>query len=261
MKDETVENGPSETPTGGNRRPFRRQVAFVGPPGYFDASPTDFLHLAPDGVGVAARPVVAADAAHDMERAITQAAVACASCGADTVAVVGSNWSPVGLGGRDEMARFRDRLQAASGAGVHLAPLSMVRALRNRGVKRIAIDAVYATPDWRAALSDFFAASGFSVAYCGNLVDLGLVPDLPTLEARGGVFPGPLAQASLAAVLERAGEVDALVMSGIPGFVDEVTGLVRRMVHLLPVLQPHVAVPIITTDVALYHDLVAHLQA
>lgn len=261
MKDETVEKGPLENLTCGNRRPFRQQVAFVGPPGYFDASPTDFLCIAPEGTGVTARQVVAADAARDMARAISQAVEACAASGADVVAVVGSNWSKVGLGGRDDMMAFRDGLQAASEAKVCLAPLSLVDGLRARRARRIAIDAVYATPDWRAALSDYFAASGFSVAYCGNLVDLGLVPDLSTLVRYGGVFPGRLAAASIASVLERAGEVDAVVVTGIPSFFDDATGRMQRMVHLLPVLQPYVAVPIITTDVALYHDMIGHLQA
>jgi len=261
MKGETVEKEPSETPTGGNRKPFRQQVAFVGPPGYFDASPTDFLRLAPEGTGVTARQVGAADAARDMARAISQAVEACAASGADVVAVVGSNWSKVGLGGRDDMVAFRDRLEAASAAKVCLAPLSMVDGLHARRARRIAIDAVYATPDWREALSDFFATSGFSVAYCGNLVDLGLVPDLPTLVRHGGVFPGRLAAASIASVLERAGKVDAVVVTGIPSFFDDATGRMQRMVHLLPVLQPHIAVPIIATDVALYHDIVEQLQA
>ena len=33
-------------------RLFEWQVGFVGPSGYFDASPTDFLHIAPLGMGV-----------------------------------------------------------------------------------------------------------------------------------------------------------------------------------------------------------------
>ena len=52
-----------------------------------------------------------------------------------------------------------------------------------------------------------------------------------------------------------------MVVTGIPSFSDDATGRMQRMVHLFPVLQPQVPVPIITTDLALYHDVIEHLQA
>lgn len=107
----------------------------------------------------------------------------------------------------------------------------------------------------------FFAASGFTVVSCGNLVDKGLVADTRSLERCAGFFPIGMARASLQAVRERAGDVDAIVVTGIPSFFDEATGDMKRMVHLLPQLEEDAGIPIVSTDISLYRSVLAYLNA
>jgi maleate cis-trans isomerase len=260
MKTESSDKDHAFVRSSDEKRPFRHQVAFVGPPNYFDASPSDFLRLARDGVGVTACRVTAEGASRDPAGAILHAVSDCAMAGADIVAVVGSNWSDVGLGSYDEMADFRARLETSCGVPVHLAPMCMVDALQEKGARRIALNTVYATPRWRGRLRGFFAASGFTVVSCGNLVDQGLVADTRSLERHAGFFPIGLARATMQAVRERAGDVDVIVVTGIPSFFDQATRDTKRMVHLLPQLEKDVGIPIVSTDTGLYRSVLAYLD-
>jgi maleate cis-trans isomerase len=234
-------------------KPFGWQVGFVGPPCYFDASPTDFLRAAPGNFGVHGR-AVRADV--PTETAILDAALELASCGAELIAVVGSNWSKLGLESERTMRAARSRIEDTCGKKVLLALLSIIESLRNIGAKRIALNTSYSTPDWQKRLADFFAVSGFSVAYAGSFVDQGLISNYQNLEEHVGFFPRAMAEDSIDQVWAKAGDVDAIVVTGIPSFTDPQSGQTKRMAHLTETLGRRVPVPIICTDTALYQGIV-----
>lgn len=246
-------------------RLFEWQVGFVGPPGYFDASPTDFLRIAPLQLGVQARslagplpPTQSAGAAQAIEEAILETASALSRSGADLVALVGTNWSPLGLRSYDDTLAFCARLEAGIGARSVSAPKALIDSLRAMGAARIGINATYSAPDWRDRLADYFTSSGLSVAFCGNYVDLGLFSETRDLLEQNGFFPESFAEASICRVWDHAPDVDAIVATGIPSFVDK-AGRTRRMLHLTPDLESCVPVPIVATDTALYQAILREL--
>ncbi|MEL6420925.1 MAG: hypothetical protein AAFQ42_00520 [Pseudomonadota bacterium] len=236
---------------------FAHQVAFTAPPHDFDAAPTDFLRLAPPGVGAHGRMLHVPGYTHELTQrrdnfGLLEEFVECmANNGADVCAQVGTNWVHASGTTPDEIRAFCDRMADTYETPLHMAGLAVVEALRSLGAERIALNSVYYWPDWRDGYARFLREAGFNLSYVGNFVDQGLFPSQEDVNARTWIFPDDTAARSLERVRTQAGEVDAIVVNGMPNF-RRPDGITERMVTREHALENDIGVPIISSDSALY---------
>ncbi|MEM9762588.1 MAG: hypothetical protein AAF968_08785 [Pseudomonadota bacterium] len=239
---------------------FPHQVGFTGPPHDFDAAPSDFLRIAPRSVGVHGRLLHVPDYAHQLEQRVKnfellEEFVACmANSGAAACGQVGTNW--VHAGGRtpSDIEAFQRRVSETYETPFHMAGWCLVEGLRELGAERIALNAVYYWQDWRDGIARFLREAGFDLVAVGNFVDLGLYDSQDEVNALTWIFPGDMAARSMQRLAERAPEVDAFVVNGMPNF-RRPDGLPARMVSLERELEALVGKPIVSSDTALYWRL------
>ena len=236
---------------------FRHQVGFTAPPHDFDAAPSDFLRICPDTVGVHGRMLHVTGYEHQLDQRdrnfhLLEEFVACmANNGAHVCGQVGTNW--VHAGGRtpDQIREFLDRMAQTYDTPLHMAGYCLVEALNEIGASRIALNSVYYWPDWRDGIARFLKDAGFDVAVAANFVDLGLYPTQDEVNALTWIFPGDVADASMDRILDRAPDVDAIVVNGMPNF-RRPDGLPERMLHRTAALEAATGKPVISSDTALY---------
>lgn len=236
---------------------FPHQVGFTSPPHDFDAAPTDFLRIAPETVGVHGRMLHVPDYAHQLDQrernfGLLEEFVACmANNGAHVCAQVGSNWVHAGGKTPTEIEAFLDRISDTYQTPLHMAGYCLVEGLRALGAEKIALNSVYYWPDWRDGLARFLREAGFDLVYAGNFVDQGLYDTQEEVNAQSWIFPGDVAVRSMQIVAERAPNVDAYVVNGMPNF-RRADGLPQRMVSREVELEALVGKPIVSSDTALY---------
>ena len=236
---------------------FPHQVGFTAPPFDFDAAPTDFLRMAPEGVGVHGRMLHLPGYAHELaQRAdnfhLLEEFVECmANNGADVAGQVGTNWVHCNGTTPDEIEAFCARLGDRYETPFHMAGYCLVEGLRALGVEKIALNSVYYWPDWRDGIARFLRQAGFDLLYCGNFVDLGLYDAQETVNAQHWIFPGEMAGRSMLRTAERAPTAEAIVVNGMPNF-RRADGLPQRIASLETALEALVGLPIVSSDTALY---------
>lgn len=236
---------------------FPHQVGFTSPPHDFDAAPTDFLRIAPETVGVHGRMLHVPGYAHQLDQrernfGLLEEFVACmANNGAHVCAQVGSNWVHAGGKTPTEIEAFLDRISDSYQTPLHMAGYCLVEGLRALGAEKIALNSVYYWPDWRDGLARFLREAGFDLVYAGNFVDQGLYDTQEEVNAQSWIFPGDVAVRSMQIVAERAPNVDAYVVNGMPNF-RRADGLPQRMVSREVELEALVGKPIVSSDTALY---------
>ena len=236
---------------------FPHQVGFTAPPHDFDAAPTDFLQIAPEGVGAHGRMLHVPGYAHQLTQRVDnfrllEEFVECmANNGADVCGQVGTNWVHAGGKTPDQIKDFLNGVADTYETPLHMAGYCLVEALRAMNVEKIALNSVYYWPDWRDGIARFLRDAGFDLVYAGNFVDLGFYATQEEVNALTWIFPGELAAQSCRRALERAQGAEALVINGMPNFRRE-DGLPQRIVSLDAGLEAQIGVPIISSDTALY---------
>ena len=236
---------------------FPWQVGFTAPPRDFDAAPTDFLRMAPEGVGVHGRMLHLPGYAHELaQRAanfhLLEEFVECmANNGADVAGQVGTNWVHCNGTTPEDIREICARLSETYETPFHMAGYCLVEGLRELGVEKIALNSVYYWPDWRDGIARFLRQAGFDLLYRGNFVDLGLYDTQETVNERHWIFPGEMAPQSMQRTAERAPAAEAIVVNGMPNF-RRADGLPQRIVSLETGLETLVGVPIVSSDTALY---------
>lgn len=252
----TVYKKPARWADPANRL-FPYQVGFTAPPHDFDAAPTDFLRMAPEGVGVHGRMLHVPGYAHELaQRAdnfhLLEEFVECmANNGADVAGQVGTNWVHCNGTTPEDIRVFCARLSETCETPFHMAGYCLVEGLRELGVEKIALNSVYYWPDWRDGIARFLRQAGFDLLYAGNFVDLGLYDAQATVNARHWIFPGEMASKSMQRTAERAPGAEAIVVNGMPNF-RRPDGLPQRIASLETELEALVGLPIVSSDTALY---------
>ena len=236
---------------------FTHQVGFTSPPHDFDAAPTDFLRISPETVGVHGRMLHVPQYEHELTQRIDnfhllEEYVHCmANNGADVCGQVGSNWVHCNGTTPDDIRDICNRISDAYETPFHMAGYCLVEGLRELGAQRIALNSVYYWPDWRDGITRFLKQAGFDVAYYGNFVDLGFFETQEECNDHIWIFPGEMAAESMRRVAEKAPDVDAFVVNGMPNF-RRADGLPQRMVSLEVELEAEVGKPIVSSDSSLY---------
>lgn len=236
---------------------FPHQVGFTGPPMDFDAAPTDFLRICPPTVGVHGRLLHAPDYSHRLDQRADnfhqlEEVVHCMSnAGADVVGQVGTNW--VHAGGRDvnDIRRYVAEVSERHETALHMAGLTLVEACQTMGYGRVALNSVYFWPDWRDGVVRFLRSADIDVAWYGNFVDQGWYADQDVVNEATWIFPGDLALKSTRYTVERAPDVDAVLVNGMSNFRDA-DGLPRRLVSLAADIEAEIDKPVIAADISLY---------
>ncbi len=237
---------------------FPHQVGFTCPPFDFDAAPSDFLRISPETVGVHGWMLHVPDYVHglDQRRAnfgMLEDFVHCmARNGVDVAAQVGSNWvhaSGLGVAGiRDHCARLSDTY----GIAFHMAGYAMVEALRDLGVRSVALNAAYHWPEWWQGTAGFLREAGFEVLWAGNFVDQGWFATQEEVNSRRWVFDGDLALKSFEYVARQAPGADAYLINGMCNFRTGPDGQPQRPLHLTAMLEAALGKPVVGHDTALY---------
>ncbi|MGI9451235.1 MAG: hypothetical protein ACR2QH_11450 [Geminicoccaceae bacterium] len=243
-----------------SKKLFPHQVGFTAPPHDFDAAPSDFLRIAPETVGVHGRLLHVPDYAHELEQRrknfhLLEEFVECmANSGADVCGQVGSNWVHVTGTTPDDIRDFCNRIGDRYETPFHMAGMCLVEGLRELGAERIALNSAYYWPDWRDGIARFLKQAGFDLVYYGNFVDLGLYDTQKEVNDKVWIFPDEIAERSMQRIAERAPDVDAYVVNGMPNF-RRADGLPERMVSREVGLEALVGKPIVSSDTALYWRL------
>lgn len=243
---------------------FPHQVGFTSPPHDFDAAPTDFLGLASESVGVHGRLLHVAQYAHELDQRadnfhlLEEVVHAMANAGADAVGQVGTNW--VHAGGRDanDIEAFCLRMADKYDTPLHMAGMCLVEALRMLDIDRVALNSVYFWPDWRDGVVRFLRSADIDVVWYGNFVDQGLFDDQQVVNDKYWIFPGEYAVESSVRTMERAGDVGALLINGMPNWRRE-DGLPQRTVHRVDDIEAAIGVPLVSSDFALYWSIFRRL--
>ena len=163
-----------------NNKIFVHQVGFTAPPHDFDAAPTDFLKIAPDGVGAHGRMLHLRGYEHQLTQrkdnfGLLEEFVECmANNGADVCGQVGTNWVHASGTTPDQIRDICNRIGDTYETPFHMAGYCLVEGLRELGAERIALNSVYYWPDWLDGIARFLKEAGFDLVYFGNFVDLGL---------------------------------------------------------------------------------------
>lgn len=243
-----------------SKKLFPHQVGFTAPPHDFDAAPTDFMGIAPRGVGVHGRLLHTETYAHELKQRaanfhLLEEVVHCMSnAGADVVGQVGTNWVHCNGTTPDEIRAFCDRLSDTYETPFHMAGMCLVEGLRELGAEKIALNSVYFWPDWRDGVARFLRQAGFDLVYVGNFVDQGFYATQDEVNELTWIFPGDLAAKSMTYVAEQAPDVDAIVVNGMPNWRGP-DGLPERTLHRVVELENLVGKPIVSSDFALYWNI------
>jgi len=236
---------------------FPHQVGFTAPPRDFDATPSDFLRMAPETVGVHGRLLHVPDYAHQLsQRAdnlhlLEEVAHCLAMSGADAIGQVGTNWVHAGGTNADDIRAFCRRLTDTYETPFHMAGMCLVEACAAMDVERIALNSVYFWSDWRDGVVRFLRSAGLDVVWYGNFVDQGLFDDQETVNDQTWIFPGELAAESMQRVADAAPEAEAILVNGMPNW-RRADGLPERTVSRAAELEAAIDRPIIAADLALY---------
>ena len=237
---------------------FPYQVGFTCPPHDFDAAPTDFLHISPKTVGVHGRMLHVPNYRHQLAQRkenfhLLEEFVECmANNGADVCAQVGSNWVHASGLGVEGIRQYCERLSETYETPFHMAGYTMVEALRELNIEKVALNAVYHWPSWWQGTVDFLTEAGFDVLWAGNFVDQGFIDNQEVCNAQVWCFDGELAAQSMAYVAEVAPAADAYLANGMCNFRRQSDGLAQRFVSLEVELEAMLGKPVITHDNALY---------
>ncbi len=247
---------PARWADAGNKL-FPQQVGFTAPPHDFDAAPTDFLRIAPETVGAHGRMLHVPGYAHQLSQRsdnfhLLEEVVECmANNGADVVGQVGTNWVHCNGTTPDEIRDICARISDTYSTAFHMAGYCLVEALRDMGCQRIALNSVYYWPDWRDGIARFLKEAGFDLVYFGNFVDLGIYDTQEEVNDLTWIFPGEKAALSMQNLMDKAGDIDAIAVNGMPNF-RRPDGLPQRMVSVTTELEALTGKPIISSDTALY---------
>ncbi len=237
---------------------FPHQVGFTCPPFDFDAAPSDFLRIAPEGVGVHGWMLHVPDYVHGLDQrkqnfGMLRDFVHCMSRnGVDVAAQVGSNWVHASGLGVDGIAQHCADLSDEFGVNFHMAGYAMVEALRALNVEKVALNAAYHWPEWWQGTVGFLKEAGFDVVWAGNFHDQGWFADQEDVNDHRWVFDGDLAAKSFAYVAEQAPTADAYLINGMCNFRSGPDGQPQRPLHLTPMLEDLTGKPVIGHDTALY---------
>ncbi len=245
---------------------FPMQVGFTSPPHDFDAAPSDFLRIAPETIGAHGRMLHVPGYAHELDQRaknfhLLEDFVQCmANNGADVCGQVGTNWVHCNGTSPDEIRTYCENISDKYETPFHMAGYCLIEALQALDINRVALNSVYYWPDWRDGIAGFLRAAGIELVYCGNFVDLGLYDTQEEVNEQTWIFPGDMARESVRRTLEQAGDVDALLVNGMPNF-RRADGLPQRMVSLTSSLESEFNLPIVSSDTALYWRIFKTLGA
>ena len=236
---------------------FPHQVGFTAPPMDFDAAPSDFLRICPPEVGVHGRLLHAPAYAHELsQRAdnfhLLEEFVHCMSnAGVDVAGQVGTNW--VHANGTDvhDIRRFVSEMSDKYEMPFHMAGLTLVEACEAFGYERVALNSVYFWPDWRDGVVRFLRSAGIDVVWYGNFVDQGFYETQEEVNDLTWIFPGSLALDSMRHTLDRAPEVDAILVNGMSNY-RSTSGLPQRLVSLAADIEAEIDMPMLAADITLY---------
>lgn len=240
-----------------NNKIFPYQVGFTSPPHDFDAAPTDFLSIAPEGVGAHGRMLHLSEYSHQLKQRqdnfhLLEEFVECMSNnGADVCGQVGTNWVHAGGKNYNDIRSFCDRMEDDYQTPLHMAGMCLAEGLRELGISKIALNSVYFWPDWRDGVVRFLRSADIDVVFYGNFVDLGLYQTQQEVNDLSWIFPGEYALESVIRTAEKAPDVDAVVINGMPNWRRE-DGLPQRTLHRINELEDAIDKPVVSSDFALY---------
>lgn len=239
---------------------YKAYAGFISPPSRFDASPQQFLSIAPEGTGVIQRVMHIPNYEHELSQLernfdlITEAAICLGACKAEVVGQVGTNWVHCTGASPDEIRRLCDRVSRRAGTRFRMAGWSIVEGLQALGVKRIAVANGYYRSDWTKGINGFLEQAGFEIVWAGNLIDQGLYENLDQQRdvEEKTAWDYPARDVVRACVLagKAAPDAQAVVQTG---------SAFRTLAHV-EAIESMTGIPLVSSDVALYWAMLRDLN-
>ena len=241
------------------RRQYRAYAGFVTTPQFFDDSPTQFVSVAPPGVGIIQRVNHIDEYRYTLDdRAsnfgvLEESALCLGRSHCQVIGQVGTNWVHCTGTSPSDIERICADISAKAGAPFVMAGQAIVDGLRHIGAETITIANGYFRPDWSAGINAYLEAAGFRVLWAGNIIDQGFVADhdemLRLEDETVWDYPDHMMFAAAVDAHARAPQADAIVQ----------TGAGMRMVRVLDMVESHTGKPMVASDGALYWRMLKHL--
>lgn len=232
-------------------------VGFVTPPAWFDPAPQEFPNLCEQKVRVQQTflnlPLLDFDsltAIADAENDIAQAAFLLRQAEADVVAFTGTPFTWAGLQGEAEIRARNARIRQVCECPFIMPGTAMVDALRDLNAGRIAVYGSYYTRPWIEMTAKRFEDFGFEVALAASSSDLGLVPELASIDQHETASAPKVVSEGLRRI---AAEYPHLEAIAIPG-----SGV--RTAAYIEAIEAELDLPIVPADLSVYWAIAKELD-
>ena len=239
------------------KRHYRHQVGWTGPPRAFDSALNDFVRLSPPTVGIVQRVLHIPNFGYSVEERakhfhLVEEAVLClAECGADIIIQTGCNWVHCAGHSLTDIRGYQSQVEHKYAVRLHMEGLCLIDAIRELGAQNIAVNAGYNHRTWLDGYLRIVAEDGLNVVYAANFVEQGFFASETDMAAQGFVFSHLLATQSMSRVLAAAGDVDAILVMGMPSW-ETTDGTTVRTHTFIDTLETETGKPIVSGDLALF---------
>ena len=185
----------------------------------------------------------------DAETDIALAAYLLLQAEADVVAFTGTPFTWVGLQGEAEIRARNARIRQVCECPFIMPGTAMVDALRDLNAGRIAVFGSYYTRPWIEMTAKRFEDFGFEVALAASSSDLGLVPELASIDQHETASGPSVVKEGLRRLANEHPNLEAIA---IPG-----TGV--RTASFIDEIEAELGLPVVPADLSVYWAIAKEL--
>lgn len=232
-------------------------LGVITPPGWYDPTAAEFQSLCAVPVRTQQTLVSVPKLDYDDLNQIAAAApeVECAAhllglTGPNAVAMTGTPFVWAGLSTEADVRNRLARVADAAGCPAVMAGTALMDALRALGVSQIAVATPYYTQRWRDHAALIFSACGFNVLAIRSADQLGLAPDISSIDDHQQSSGDAVLRECLRRLCNEAPSAEALV----------VVGSGARTLGMTPAMEVELGLPIVASDTAVYRALAKTLN-
>ena len=231
-------------------------IGFISPPAWFDPAPQEFPILCETEVRVQQTILTiptldfdSLDSIASAETEIANSAKLLSLTGADVVAFTGTPFTWAGLEGEEAIRARNTRIRQHCRGPLFMPGTAMVDALRYLNASRIAVFGSYYTRPWINMTADRFRDFGFDVKLAASSCDLGLVPELTSIDQHETASAPDVVIDGLRRIADRHADLEAIAIPGAG---------VRTATYIAKI-EAELRLPVIPADLAIYWAIAKEL--
>ena len=221
-----------------SRPPVR--IGLIIPPAWFDFTAAELRTLLPQGSEVMTAQMrfstgfgYELNEVRDAASEVAASAKALAETGADLILQIGTPFSTIhGWEGGQALER---NIEEDIGTPFEMMGVSVVRRLKQLGLRSVGVNTVYYDTAWTAHYTNFLGDAGVEVRYAGNFSDQGVGASIGAIAACHEHVDDAFLIQSVETVCALANEPDGIVIAGIA----------NQQLNLAPVMELAVNRPVL----------------